>query len=80
MADKKTWFDAFFKAVTTSPEFKSIAEKDWKWDFSKALKDMEKNVAKAWDLVDAFNEIHRQYKKTKLIFKITYECIAWLQV
>jgi len=32
MTQKDTWFDAFFQAVTTSPEFKKVATKDWSWD------------------------------------------------
>ena len=54
MAQKDTWFDAFFQAVTTTPEFKKVVEKDWKWDFSDALKKMEASVAKAWDITKAF--------------------------
>lgn len=53
---KDTGFDAFFQAVTGSPEFKWIVEKDWKWDFSKALKDMEANISKAGDIAKWFND------------------------
>jgi transitional endoplasmic reticulum ATPase len=53
---KDTWFDAFFRAVTSSPEFKSVVEKDWKWDFQKSLKDMEKNIKKASEITDSFKE------------------------
>lgn len=51
---KDTWFDAFFEAVTTSPEFKKVVTKDWKWDLAGALKDMEQSVAKAWEITDVF--------------------------
>jgi len=51
---KDTWFDAFFQAVTRSPEFKWVMEKDWKGDFWKALKDMETNISKAWDVAKWF--------------------------
>lgn len=30
MPSKDTGFDAFFEAITTSPEFKSAVTKDWK--------------------------------------------------
>jgi len=30
MTQKDTGFDAFFNAVTTSPEFKKVVTKDWK--------------------------------------------------
>lgn len=53
---KDTGFDAFFQAVTVSPEFKKVMEKDWKWDFGKALKDMESSIAKAWDITKAFQD------------------------
>lgn len=53
---QSTWFDAFFQAVTTSPEFKWVVEKDWKGDFSKALKDMEANISKAGDIAKWFND------------------------
>ena len=51
-----TWFDAFFKAITSSPEFKTAAEKDWKWDFQKWLLDMENEIKKASKITDSFNE------------------------
>ena len=49
-----TWFDKFFESVTSSPDFQNILQKDWKWDFGKALKDMEQSVAKAGDITKAF--------------------------
>lgn len=42
-----TGFDAFFQAVTTTPEFKKVVEKDWKGDLSTTLREMEASVAKA---------------------------------
>lgn len=54
MTAKDTWFDAFFSAVTTSPEFKKVVSKDWKWDLAGALKDMEQSVAKAGEITDVF--------------------------
>jgi len=56
MTQKDTWFDAFFKAVTSSPEFKWAIKKDWKWDFEKNLAEMEKNIAKASDMMWNFKE------------------------
>jgi len=56
MTQKDTWFDAFFKAVTSSPEFKWAIKKDWKWDFEKNLEEMEKNIAKASDMMWNFKE------------------------
>jgi len=56
MVQKDTWFDAFFQAVTTSPEFKKVATKDWSWDMWRALKDMEKQISKAWEITNVFKE------------------------
>jgi len=56
MTQKDAWFDAFFEAVTTTPEFKKVVQKDWSWDFSETLKKMEASVAKAWDITKAFHE------------------------
>lgn len=56
MTQKDTWFDAFFKTVTSSPEFKWVAEKDWKWDFEKNLKDMESHISKASDMMWSFKD------------------------
>ncbi len=55
----QTGFDAFFRAVTTSPEFKSAMTKDWKWDsieaFETSLRQMESGVAKATDIMKEFD-------------------------
>jgi len=56
MTQKDTWFDAFFKAVTSSPEFKWAVEKDWRWDFEKNLKDMESHISKASDMMWNFKD------------------------
>lgn len=47
---QQTWFDAFFKAVTTSPEFKWAMTKDWSWDMIKSLQEMESKLEKTSDL------------------------------
>lgn len=54
MTKSDTWFNAFFRAVTSSPEFKWVVEKDWKWDFKKWLKEMEQNIKKATEMNDVF--------------------------
>jgi AAA+ superfamily predicted ATPase len=56
MTKKATGFDVFFDSVTTTPEFKNVMEKDWKWDFWSALKQMESSIAKAGDITKAFWE------------------------
>ncbi len=53
---KDTWFDAFFRAVTSSPEFKTAAEKDYIWDFKKWLDEMEQNLKNASKISDTFND------------------------
>ncbi len=57
---KNTGFDAFFQAVTTSPEFKSAVTKDWKWDsvdlLEKSLLEMQSGVEKASSMMNTFNE------------------------
>ncbi len=56
MTKQDTWFDAFFKAVTSSKEFKWVVEKDWASDFKNGLKDMEEEMKKASSITDAFKE------------------------
>lgn len=60
MSQKDTWFDAFFQAITTSPEFKAAVTKDWKWDsiesIENSLKEMESWVEKASALMKNLNE------------------------
>lgn len=73
MTQKDTWFDAFFQAVTTSPEFKWAMEKDWKGDMSKALKEMEENVTKAGDMAKAFQDTFA----TKEAIDIGNSMTAW---
>ncbi len=57
MAKDQTGFDAFFQAVTQSPEFKTAVTKDWKGDAKKtmeaSLQEMEKWAKKASELVSA---------------------------
>lgn len=56
MSKDNTWFNAFFDAVTSSKEFKGVAEKDWAWDFSKSMKKMEKEIKKASEITDSFKD------------------------
>jgi AAA+ superfamily predicted ATPase len=50
-----TGFDAFFQAVTTSPEFRTAMTKDWKWESIEALEDslleMQQWVEKASEMI-----------------------------
>lgn len=59
MTPKDTGFDAFFQAITTSPEFKSAVTKDWKWDSMEALeaslRSMQSWVDKAADMMKGFD-------------------------
>lgn len=48
----QTWFDAFFKAVTTSPEFKWAMTKDWSWDMVKSLQEMELKLEKTSEIAN----------------------------
>ncbi len=60
MTLKDTGFDAFFDAITSSPEFKKAMTKDWKWDsldtLEKSLLDMQSWVEKAADIMKGFDE------------------------
>ncbi len=49
MPKDQTGFDAFFQAITTSPEFKSAVTKDWKWDSMEALETSLKNIQSWFD-------------------------------
>ena len=52
-------FDAFFQAVTTSPEFKSAVTKNWKWDsidaLEESLRDMQTWVEKASNIMKSYD-------------------------
>lgn len=54
MVKKDTWFDAFFNAVTSSPEFKKVVSKDYMWDLKKWIEKMESEIKKASDINDWF--------------------------
>lgn len=53
---KPTWFDAFFDAVTSSNEFKTVVEKDYMWDFKEWLKNMEAEIKKASEITGSFSD------------------------
>lgn len=59
-AQKDTGFNAFFEAITASPEFKAAVTKDWKGpslaSLETSLKEMESGVAKASDIMSAFEK------------------------
>lgn len=60
MTQQQPGFDAFFDAITTSPEFKKAMTKDWKWDgldaLEASLRQMESWVEKAADIMKWFDE------------------------
>lgn len=60
MSQNPTGFDAFFTAVTSSPEFRDTMQKDWKWDslelLEKSLTNMEEWVKKASDIMKTYDE------------------------
>jgi len=56
MSKNDTWFDAFFKAVTSSQEIKDITSKDWSADFREGLKNMENEIAKATEITSSFKD------------------------
>ena len=59
---QKTWFDAFFQALTSSPEFKSVMEKDYKKDFWKRIDSMKTWVSKA---TSSLKEARKNLKKSQ---------------
>lgn len=60
MTQQQPGFDAFFDAITTSPEFKKAMTKDWKWDgldaLEASLRQMESWVEKAADIMKGFDD------------------------
>ncbi len=60
MTPKDTGFDAFFQTLTSSPEFRSAMNKDWKWDsidlLEKSLGEMQEWVEKASSMMKSFDE------------------------
>lgn len=57
---KDTWFEAFFRAVTASPELRDAITKDWKWEslsnLESSLTSLQKSTHKASDLLKWFWE------------------------
>ncbi len=57
---KDQGFDAFFDAITTSPEFREAMNKDWKWDsidlLEQSLTDMQAWAEKAADMMKRLDE------------------------
>ena len=56
MPNNDKWFDAFFRAVTSSPEFKSVVEKDWVWDMKKWFDKMWDEIKKATTITSSFED------------------------
>jgi SpoVK/Ycf46/Vps4 family AAA+-type ATPase len=80
MISKDPWFDAFFQAVTSSPEFKWAMTKDWKWDSKElletSLKEMEEWVTKASEMMQSFQDTfwkESDFKKEDSQEKLTWE-------
>jgi len=57
-AKDQTGFDAFFQAVTRSPEFKTVVTTDWKKEaksgYDAGIIEMESNVKKLSESYDKF--------------------------
>lgn len=56
MTKQDTWFDAFFRAVTSSKEFKDITTKDWWKEFKEWLDNMGQEIKKATKINTTFKE------------------------
>lgn len=65
-----TGFDAFFHAVTESPEFRANVTKDWNpaslTSLESSLQEIEKNIGSATQLVDAFDQSFRTEDAKKI--------------
>ncbi len=81
-----TGFDAFFQAITTSPEFRWIATKDWKWDsmeaLEKSLLDMQTWVEKASGIMKSFdsqfaNPLSKEGDSPKWNWYESRDSISW---
>ena len=79
-------FDAFFQAVTTSPEFQWIVTKDWKWDsmeaLEKSLLDMQDWVEKASGIMKSFdsqfsNPLSKESGSPKWNWGETGDMLSW---
>lgn len=57
---QNTWFDAFFTALTSSPEFKTVMEHDYKWDVWEGIQSMKTWVSKA---KKTLKQTHKNLKK-----------------
>lgn len=56
MTKQDTWFDAFFRAVTSSPEFEEVATTNRWAELKDGLKNMEKEIKKASEITSAFKD------------------------
>lgn len=75
-----TWFDAFFNALTSSPEFKAWMEKDWAWDSKKmmdlSIEKMDETFKKASEMTSSFT---KEFNTPQAIEAWTYEESTWTQ-
>ncbi len=75
MTQKDTGFDAFFSAITTSPEFRWAVTKDWKWDSIETLEasllDMQSWVSKAADMMKEFEKTYNTPEAQSAAMKST---------
>lgn len=60
MTKDNTWFDAFFQALTTSPEFKAVMETDFKKEFWEWIDSMKQ---KATQTANELKNIQEKFKK-----------------
>jgi ATP-dependent Zn protease len=56
MTKNDTWFDAFFRTVTSSPEFKEVVTTNRWNELKEGLKDMEKSIKDATKMNDVFKK------------------------
>lgn len=62
MTKNITWFDAFFSALTSSPEFKYVMDKDYNKDLLNWVESMKKWIWTAWEKL---NQSHENLKKSQ---------------
>lgn len=56
MTKKNTWFDAFFNAVTSSPEFKDVTTTNRWAELKESIKSMENDIKNAASMNNVFKE------------------------
>lgn len=74
---KNTWFDAFFEALTSSPEFKSVMTTDYKkeiWDWVSKIGKSVKNMKNDYD--KKASELKKQEAETEKVWSL-FEQLNW---